>query len=144
MVTQINAHALITQIDTDVKEAHDRLLAAKIHQSYHANQHRAPEIPYAVGDRVMLSTEHRHRSYKCEGKKQAAKFMPTMAPIVTENALEENIMDRIVDAKILRKKKFYLVRWRGYGAEDNEWIPEADMGNTEALDIWESQHGKEV
>ena len=38
----------------------------------------------------------------------------------------------------------YLVRWLGYGPEDDEWLPRADMRNTAALDVWENAHGEEV
>jgi hypothetical protein len=67
---------IIDKLQTDVREAQDRLFAAKVRQAYHANQHRGPEEVYAVGDLVMLSMEHRHRQYKCKGKRQVAKFMP--------------------------------------------------------------------
>ncbi|KAF9537794.1 hypothetical protein CPC08DRAFT_612635, partial [Agrocybe pediades] len=62
-VAQKTAHELMKQIELDVKEAQDRLTAAKIRQAYHANQHRGDEVVYKVGDRVMLSTAHRRRNY---------------------------------------------------------------------------------
>src|ERR1700676_1419363 len=65
---QITAHDIITRVHLDVQEAQDNLLAAKIRQAYHANEHRAPEDVYKVGDLVMLSTENRHCNYKCKGK----------------------------------------------------------------------------
>ena len=73
---QITAHDIITRIHLDVQEAQDNLLTAKIRQAYHANEHRAPEDVYEVGDLVMLSTENRRRNYKCKGKTRVAKFMP--------------------------------------------------------------------
>jgi RNase H-like domain found in reverse transcriptase/Reverse transcriptase (RNA-dependent DNA polymerase)/Integrase zinc binding domain len=73
---QTTAHEIITRITLDVKEAQDNLLAAKIRQAYHANEHRAPEDIYEVGDLVMLSTENRRRNYKRKGKTRVAKFMP--------------------------------------------------------------------
>src|SRR6202790_199921 len=73
---QITAHDIITRVHLDVQEAQDNLLAAKIRQAYHANEHRAPEDVYEVGDLVMLSTENRRRNYKRKGKTRVAKFMP--------------------------------------------------------------------
>lgn len=73
---EVDAHALVQQLETDVHEAQDNLLAAKVRQAYHANIHRAPEDVYEVGDLVMLSTKHRRRNYKKGGKKRVAKFMP--------------------------------------------------------------------
>ncbi|KJA20303.1 hypothetical protein HYPSUDRAFT_104065, partial [Hypholoma sublateritium FD-334 SS-4] len=70
---ETTAHGIIKQIELDVREAQDNLLAAKIRQAYHANQHRGPDIEYKVGDKVMLSTTNRRRNYKQKGKKRAAK-----------------------------------------------------------------------
>jgi hypothetical protein len=58
-VEHTNAHDIITHVALDVQEAQDNLTAAKICQAYHANEHRAPEDVYEVGDLVMLSTENR-------------------------------------------------------------------------------------
>lgn len=73
---EVDARQIIAQLELDVKEAQDSLLAAKIRQAYHANEHRAPEIVYKEGDLVMLSTENRRRNYKQKDKKRVAKFMP--------------------------------------------------------------------
>ena len=73
---QTTAHKIITCVTLDIKEAQDNLLAAKICQAYHANEHHAPEDIYEVGDLVMLSTKNRHCNYKCKGKTHIAKFMP--------------------------------------------------------------------
>ena len=75
-MAKVDARKIITQLELDVREAQDNLLAAKIRQAYHANEHRAPEIVYKEGDLVMLSTENRHRNYKRKDKKRVAKFMP--------------------------------------------------------------------
>ena len=75
-VEQITAHDIITRVALDVQEAQDNLLAAKIRQAYHANQHCAPEQVYTIGDLVMLSTENRRCNYKRKGKTCVAKFMP--------------------------------------------------------------------
>ena len=57
---EITAHDIITRVALDVQEAQDNLLAAKIRQAYHANEHQAPEDVYEVSNLVMLSTENRH------------------------------------------------------------------------------------
>jgi hypothetical protein len=73
---QTTAYEIVTRITLDVKEAQDNLLAPKICQAYHANEHHAPEDIYEVGDLVMLSTENRCHNYKCKGKTCVAKLMP--------------------------------------------------------------------
>jgi hypothetical protein len=37
---EVDAHEIITRLELDVKEAQVNLLAAKIRQAYHANEHR--------------------------------------------------------------------------------------------------------
>ena len=51
----------------------DNLFTAKVSQAHQANRHRGPEI---VGDRVMLSTFHRHQEYRKKEDERAAKFFP--------------------------------------------------------------------
>jgi Integrase zinc binding domain len=75
-IVPLAENVIITRVTLDVQEAQDKLLTAKICQAYHANEHRAPEDVYEVGDLVMLSTENRRRNYKRKGKTQVAKFMP--------------------------------------------------------------------
>ncbi|KIJ31542.1 hypothetical protein M422DRAFT_130751, partial [Sphaerobolus stellatus SS14] len=69
----ITAHHIISRLQTDVQEAQDNLLAAKVRQAYHANEHRSPEERYEIGDLVMLSMTNRRRNYKRKGKKRVAK-----------------------------------------------------------------------
>ena len=71
-----HAWKLIVDLQTDVDEAKDNLLQAKIFQTLYANQHRSPELPFKIGDEVMLSTLHHRQEFKKKGEKQAAKFFP--------------------------------------------------------------------
>ena len=70
------ARKLIVDLQTDVNEAKDNLLQAKIFQTFYANQHRSPDPPFKIGDEVMLSTLHRRQEFKKKGEKRAAKFFP--------------------------------------------------------------------
>ncbi|KIJ27864.1 hypothetical protein M422DRAFT_129914, partial [Sphaerobolus stellatus SS14] len=70
---ETTAREIIEHLQLDVMEAQDNLLAAKIRQAYHANEHRGPEDAYQEGDLVMLSTTHRRRTYTRKGKKRVAK-----------------------------------------------------------------------
>jgi hypothetical protein len=60
---------LITQLQIDVDEAKDNLLCAKVFQSYYANANRSPEIPFKIGEKVMLSTLHQRQEFKEKGEK---------------------------------------------------------------------------
>jgi hypothetical protein len=72
----MRARKLIENIETDVAEAKDNLFQAKVFQMHYANQARSPEIPFKIGDKVMLSTLHRRQEFKKKGEKRAAKFFP--------------------------------------------------------------------
>ncbi|KAG2741810.1 hypothetical protein P692DRAFT_201657763, partial [Suillus brevipes Sb2] len=67
------ARVLLTQLQYDVMEAQDSLLAAKAAQATQVNKHRTPELTLNVGDKVMLSTKHRRRDYMQKGDKRVAK-----------------------------------------------------------------------
>jgi hypothetical protein len=70
------AEDLISQIQTDVLEAQDNLLQAKVFQEHYANVDRGKEFIYVVGDMVMLSTFNRRREYNKKGDRRAAKNFP--------------------------------------------------------------------
>ncbi|KIM84434.1 hypothetical protein PILCRDRAFT_23923, partial [Piloderma croceum F 1598] len=62
----LDTHQAVTMLELialNVAEAKDNLLAAKVSQAHFVNQHRGEEVVYAVGNKVMLSTEHRRREY---------------------------------------------------------------------------------
>lgn len=46
---------------------------------------------------------------------------------------EEWEIEEIKDRKKRRGKIWYLIRWKGYPEEYNQWVPEEDMGNAKAL-----------
>lgn len=187
------ARSLITQLEHDVMEAQDNLLAAKASQATQVNKHRVPELSLRIGDKVMLSTKHRRREYMQKGDNRVAKFMPRFdgpytitdahpetsmytldlpnspnifptfhssqlklfhandsilfpsrefprpGPVVTANGQMETFIEKIVDEKRVGRGKRYLVRWVGFGADEDEWLPRRDLEDCEALDVWEQR-----
>ncbi|RDX47650.1 hypothetical protein OH76DRAFT_1318596, partial [Lentinus brumalis] len=67
------AAELIRRIDTDVLEAQDNLLQAKLAQASSANRARGPDPEYKVGDLILLATHHRRRAYMQRGDNRVAK-----------------------------------------------------------------------
>lgn len=184
------AAALIERLHLDVAEAQDNLLAAKISQAEFANRHRAAEDVFSIGEKVMLSTEHRRREYIQAKSGRVAKFMPRFdgpflitkanpskssytlelpnepnrfptfhasllrrptpndndlfpsrqldrpGPVITDAGEQEWLIDRILDERIRGKGHQYLVRWHGWGAEEDRWLPGRELTDTEALDVW--------
>lgn len=178
------------QVEADVAEAKDNLMAAKVAQANSANTSRGKEVVFKVGDLVMLSTFNRRRDYKRKGEKRVAKFMPrwdgpyevedthpetsnyklilpnspmTFAtfhasqlkahcanddvmfpgrahakpgPVMTTDGLEEYFIDKIVEARRCGRGWRYLVRWVGYGLEEDRWLPGRELAECEALDVW--------
>jgi hypothetical protein len=49
------AQDLITTIKTDVAEARNNLIQAKVFQTHYANQNRSLDLPFKIDDHVMLS-----------------------------------------------------------------------------------------
>jgi len=75
-VTDIDVWHVIWKLETDVFEAQDNFLKAKMSQSIQANKHCMLNFPFAVGACVRLSTLHRWKEYKAKSEKHVAKFMP--------------------------------------------------------------------
>ena len=186
----IRAREVIERLQTDVADAKDNLMVAKISQSYHANKTRRDDPKYAIGDLVILSTLNRRREYKNSEDKRVAKFMPRfdgpylvtdihekastvtldlpntfhIFPIfhtslvkpfhqndgckfprrtlekpgpVDVDGVEEHVVEKIVDHKTVRGKVYYMVRWAGYGKEDDRWMKAEDLDENEAVDTYE-------
>jgi len=57
-------------------------------------------------------------------------------PVVTPSSQEEWVIWDIVDERVRGRGKQYLVRWSGWGDEENRWLPGREVANTEALDKW--------
>lgn len=184
------AVALVEHIGLDVSEAQDNLLTAKINQAEFMNRHRADEIPYAVGDKVMLSTQNHRHEYMQKNSGHVAKFMPHWdgpfivtesnpakssytldlpnelnrfpvfhtsqlrkhvpndddlfpshklpkpGPVVTDSSEEEWLIDCILDERVHGRGQQFLVQWKGWGAEEDQWLPGWELADMEALDNW--------
>jgi hypothetical protein len=49
-------------------------------------------------------------------------------PIVQPDELVEYEVEEILDSRRRRNKQFYLVKWQGYGHEENTWEPLSNLG----------------
>jgi hypothetical protein len=75
-VDHITARQVIENLQTDVADARDNLMLAKISQAHFSNPKRADAPKYAIGDKIMLSTLNRRKDYRNKNHHRAAKFMP--------------------------------------------------------------------
>ena len=55
---------------------------------------------------------------------------------MTTEGIEEYHIERIIDSRRRGKGWSFLVRWAGYGAEEDRWLPGSELSNCEALDRW--------
>lgn len=64
-------------------------------------------------------------------------------PLVNEDGDIEYFVEAIVGSRRRRRKLQYLVRWRGYGPDHDEWLPSREVKDTVALDAWLSKRRAE-
>jgi len=62
-------------------------------------------------------------------------------PILTPDGLHEHEIEKILDAQPRGRGYQFLIRWKGYGPEDDEWLPASLLEDCEALDIWYDSGG---
>jgi Chromo (CHRromatin Organisation MOdifier) domain len=43
------------------------------------------------------------------------------------------IVEQILDSKFVRGRLQFLVKWEGYGYEENTWVPEQDVSTQDKL-----------
>ena len=73
---------LITHLHNNVTEAKNNLMQTKVFQVHFANKHRSAEIPFKIGDKVMLSTLHHQQEFKWKGDNQVTKFSHDMTALM--------------------------------------------------------------
>jgi Chromo (CHRromatin Organisation MOdifier) domain len=61
-------------------------------------------------------------------------------PVRFPDGSEEYVLERILDAKKIGRGHRYLVRWKGYGQEDDSWVSGAELKGTHVLDDWLRSH----
>jgi ''chromo'' (CHRromatin Organisation MOdifier) domain./Integrase core domain. len=58
------------------------------------------------------------------------------APVVTLEGMEEYAIEKIMDERRRGRGFQYLVRWVGYGPEEDRWLPRRELEDCQALDRW--------
>jgi hypothetical protein len=82
--------------------------------------HTSQVLPYRENDPTLFPS------------RQFAKPVP----IKNDEDEEEYFIRDIIDERRSGRSYKYLVRWLGYGEEENRWLPRKELDNTKALDIW--------
>ena len=67
--------------------------------------------------------------------------LPRDGPVVLANGEEEHVIEKILDDRRRGRGWQYLVRWKGYGQADDEWLTRRELEDTIALDEWLRKKG---
>jgi hypothetical protein len=67
------------------------------------------------------------------------RVQPPPPSVVIDNQVEFEV-EEVLDSKFMRKRLFYLVKWKGYPVSDNSWEPLDHLPN--AKDLVDSFHAK--
>src|ERR1700733_9024502 len=57
-------------------------------------------------------------------------------PVVTAEGVEEYAVERVIDERRRGRGMQYLVRWVGYGPEEDRWLARHELDGGQALDDW--------
>ncbi|KAJ3567661.1 hypothetical protein NP233_g6221 [Leucocoprinus birnbaumii] len=108
----------------EVIKAHPEMLSytlqlpacSRIHPTFHVSQlkHFSPNNPLLFPDRVNEE--------------------PGL--ILTDDGNWEHVVDRILDERKRCGKSQYLVWWKGFGPDHDEWLGAEDLKDNKALDQW--------
>ena len=61
---------------------------------------------------------------------------PTDAPLPDTDADESYDVERIVDARMRKGQREYLIKWEGFGDRSNTWEPERNLSNNSVFLQW--------
>jgi hypothetical protein len=88
----------------------------KIHQTFHASL----LCPFIGNDTDLFPS----------------RALEKPGPVVTADGEVEYFIEKILDERTHGKGKQFLVRWLGYGADADLWLPCQELANTEAYANW--------
>ena len=92
------------------------------------------DIPNAPNIFPTFHTSHIKPFKQNDDSKWPSRTLEKPGPVGGEDS-EEFLVDKIIDHKKIGKSNTkYLVRWVGYGPEDDQWISGRDLEDNEALD----------
>lgn len=61
-------------------------------------------------------------------------------PVITSDGEEEWLVERIIDSRRVGRSFQYLVRFTGYGPEEDQWLPGQELWENAALTVWLDNH----
>jgi hypothetical protein len=58
---------------------------------------------------------------------------PPPPPPIVKDGIPEYEVERVLDSRLFRGRLEYLIRWKGYGAEEDQWRPAKDVSGARRL-----------
>ncbi|CAJ0968385.1 unnamed protein product [Ranitomeya imitator] len=103
--------------------------------------YRISEIINPVSFRLALPASFAihnvfHRSLLRKYVEPVVPSVDPPAPVLVDGELEY-VVEKILDSRFSRRKLQYLVKWKGYGQEDNSWVFASDV---HAADLVRASH----
>ena len=74
-----------------------------------------------------------HDVFHTSQLKAVAGQPKTEAPVILESGQEEFEVERILDMRVIRGQRQYLIKWKGYGDFENSWEPEGNLSNAKEV-----------
>ena len=71
--------------------------------------------------------------FKGDSIAKRQELHPLPPPLIIHNGIEEYKVEKILNSQILHGKVEYLVCWKGYGVEEDEWCPICDVQGSKQL-----------
>src|SRR6266481_1181581 len=81
------------------------------------------------------------RPYKADLVMECQQCHPPPPPPVIHNGIEDYEVEMILDSQLFHRRIEYLVCWRGYRVEEDEWRPSQDVqGEKQLVDAFHCAH----
>lgn len=96
-----------------------------------------------------MASSYDDSSESSDDSQQDDNMAPAASPVREEEDQSDGgseiyEVERILDMKYVRGKKKFLVRWKGYGEDEDSWEPEENLGGAcEVLQAYLKEHDKE-
>lgn len=99
-----------------------------------------------VANQINFDSQNKIETLQKENKELIAKIEQLTSQVNESGKRKNNTTDYeiadIIDDKLVNRKKYYLVRWKGYGKDDDSWEPKKNLNCPYLLDKYEQSKNK--
>ena len=91
------------------------------------------KLPASFGKTHPVFSVTLLRPFEGDSIAEHREHHPPPPPPIVHNGIKEYEVKKILDSRILHGKVEYLVCWKGYGVEEDEWRPVRDVQGSKQL-----------